>query len=166
MYKMVITLCIFLFTFSVDGQMVNDFNYHLMLQKKLKHNATKIDIKEVNKDTSILFIDARELIEYNVSHIKNALHVGFKNFSIDKLNGIAKNKKIVVYCSVGYRSEKIAAILKKKGFNNCYNLYGGIFEWVNQNHPVYDIDNNVTNKVHVYNTSWSIWLNKGEKIYK
>lgn len=166
MYKMVNTFFVVLWSLSVYGQKVDDFNYHIMLQNKLKHTVNEIDVKTASKDTSIVFLDARELSEYNISHIKNAIHVGFKKFSIEKLNGIDKNKKIVVYCSVGYRSEKITVLLKKNGFDNCYNLYGGIFEWVNQNHSVYDMENKVTKKVHVYSSKWSVWLNKGEKIYK
>ncbi len=51
---------------------------------------------------------------------------------------IGEESKVVVYCSVGYRSEKIAEKLKAAGYKNVFNLYGGIFEWENQNLPVYD----------------------------
>ncbi len=165
MHKIVNIIFAFILTGSVFGQEVKDFNYHLMLQKKLKHTVNEMDVKMASKDTSILFLDARETEEYTVSHIKNAVHVGYRKFSLDKLKNISKNKKIVVYCSVGYRSEKIATILKKNGYGNCYNLYGGIFEWVNENNIVYDGQNNITKKVHIYSSRWSVWLNKGEKIH-
>lgn len=165
MLKIVSTLFIFLFVVPGYGQKVKDFNFQILLQNKLKHTVNEIDVSTAVKDTSILYLDARELKEYNVSHIKNAQHIGYKKFTLENLNDIDKNRKIVVYCSVGYRSEKIVAQLMKKGYNNCYNLYGGIFEWVNENHAVYDSKNQKTNKVHVYSSKWSVWLNKGEKIY-
>lgn len=166
MYKIVNTLFILLFAAQSIGQKVNDFNFQILLQNKLKHSVKEIDVSTAVKDTSILYLDARELDEFNVSHIQNAKHIGYKKFSIENLNGINKNKKIVVYCSVGYRSEKIVARLNKNGFSNCYNLFGGIFEWVNENHDVYNEQNVKTQKVHVYSAKWSVWLNKGEKIFR
>jgi rhodanese-related sulfurtransferase len=37
---------------------------------------------------------------------------------------------------VGYRSEKVTEKLQKAGFTQVSNLYGGIFEWVNQGYPI------------------------------
>ena len=56
---------------------------------------------------------------------------GLKNLLKYKVEDIARESTIVVYCSVGYRSEKIAEELDKLGFTNVSNLYGGIFEWIN-----------------------------------
>ncbi len=69
------------------------------------------------------------------------------------LKNLDKDKPVVVYCSVGYRSEKIAEKLEKEGFTQVYNLYGGIFEWVNQDNPVYN-EKGKTNNIHPY--SWLV----------
>jgi len=98
-----------------------------------------------------------------VSALQNALHVGFKNFSLKRLDTIGKSTQIVVYCSVGYRSERIAYKLHQAGYTNISNLYGGIFEWVNQGHPVYD-SNGQTKRVHAFNKLWGQWLQRGEKV--
>ena len=45
------------------------------------------------------------------------------------------------------------------------NLYGGIFEWVNQENPVIDTTGNETKNIHAYNKTWGVWLNKGNKVY-
>ena len=82
------------------------------------------------------------------------------------LKGVDKETTIVVYCSVGYRSEKVGERLKKAGFKKVLNLYGGIFDWVNKGFPVYDNSGNQTKKVHAYDKSWGKWLTKGEKIYE
>jgi rhodanese-related sulfurtransferase len=46
-----------------------------------------------------------------------------------------------VYCSIGKRSDEITKMLGEAGFTNARNLYGGIFEWVNQGHPVFNSQN-------------------------
>ena len=71
-----------------------------------------------------------------------------------------------MYCSLGIRSEDIAEKLKKVGFTNVRNLYGGIFEWKNKDFKVYDINNNETENVHAFNNEWGKWLKKGVKIYE
>lgn len=140
--------------------------YDLMLSTLLSHTVNEIYVEDINEtDTNLIFLDAREKKEFEVSHIKNAYWVGYNDFNFKRLNHLPKDKKIIVYCSVGYRSEKIAERLKKKGFKNVYNLYGGIFEWVNQGKPVYDASGKVTQNVHAYDYTWGIWLSKGNKIY-
>ncbi|KPQ09558.1 MAG: Rhodanese-related sulfurtransferase, partial [Algoriphagus marincola HL-49] len=64
---------------------------------------------------------------------------------------------------VGARSQDIGKKLVQKGFS-VVNLYGGIFQWVNDELPVYD-SLGQTKKVHAYNRAWGVWLNKGEKVY-
>lgn len=117
-----------------------------------------------NYENYIIF-DTRELKEYNVSHLKNAIHVGYEHFNMNTVSKkLSLKTPIVVYCSVGYRSEKIAEKLTKKGYK-VYNLYGGIFEWKNKKNTVINTSNTETNKVHCYNEEWSKWLVNGEKIY-
>lgn len=125
-------------------------------------NLKKIE----NTKKTLIILDAREKKEYNTSHIKNALCVGYDHFNIKSLNQINKESTIVVYCSVGYRSEKIGEKLKKAGFSKVLNLQGGIFEWINTGFPVVDKNEVLTNKVHAYNKDWGKWLIKGEKVYE
>ncbi|MEL6718853.1 MAG: rhodanese-like domain-containing protein, partial [Bacteroidota bacterium] len=68
------------------------------------------------------------------------------------------------YCSVGYRSEKISEQLLEAGFKDVSNLYGGIFEWKNQDHEVVD-EKGATEKVHAYDRVWGFWLKEGKKVY-
>ena len=118
-------------------------------------------------ETETILLDAREIKEYNTSHLKNAIHVGYDEFDISNVTKTVsdKNSKIVVYCSIGIRSEDIAEELKKEGYTNVYNLFGGIFEWKNNDHTVYDNTNQPTENVHTYSEKWSKWLLKGNKIY-
>ncbi|HRI58530.1 MAG TPA: rhodanese-like domain-containing protein [Saprospiraceae bacterium] len=139
--------------------------YRTMLKSLLDHSVPEVQVQEAARDSArILFLDAREPDEYAVSHIKHALHVGYEHYDTSNLAGIQKDRRIVVYCSVGYRSEKVAEKLLAAGFNNVSNLYGGIFEWANQDNPVFN-DKGRTQEIHAFSRTWGIWLKKGKKVY-
>ena len=115
---------------------------------------------------NVILLDTRERSEYDVSHLPNARWVGYKDFDLSRVADIPKDANVVAYCTVGYRSEKVGEKLQKAGFSNVHNLYGSIFEWVNQGNVVYDNAGKTTPKVHAYSKKWGVWLNKGEKIYE
>ena len=118
--------------------------------------------------TKAILLDARDEKEFNVSHLKNAIRVGYDDFKLNEtLKKLPedKNTKIVVYCSLGIRSETVAHKLINKGYTNVFNLYGGIFEWKNANFQVVDTLGKPTEKVHTFSKNWSKWLKKGEKVY-
>jgi len=108
----------------------------------------------------MVLLDAREKKEYKVSHIPNATRIGYKSPDYSVVKNLPKDTPIVVYCSIGYRSEKIGEQLQEQGFTRVYNLYGSIFEWVNLGFPVEDETGTSTNQVHTYNRIWSKWVNK------
>ena len=136
-----------------------------------KHNSNSVPYISVQElampKTDAVIIDAREVEEYNVSHIKNAISVGYDFFDLEKVTEAIKDKNqlIVVYCSLGIRSEKVAEQIKSSGYTNVFNLYGGIFEWKNVDFPVYN-EIGETNKVHGFSKEWSIWLKKGDCVYE
>lgn len=166
MTKLKIILAI-VFSFGLSNgfaQKVSNGAYNLMLKTLLSHNVNEVDVYNIDTTEEIIFLDSREKEEYKVSHIKNAIWVGYNDFDIERVKNVDKDKKIVVYCSVGKRSEDITEKLMKAGYKNVSNLYGGIFEWVNNDKPVYK-DQEITKQVHAYNKTWGIWLSKGEKVY-
>lgn len=126
-------------------------------------SVEELRMHQLNDD--VIILDAREPKEFKVSHIENAVFIGYDNFNESILRNIDKNKKVVVYCSVGIRSENIADKIINAGFKDVHNLYGGIFEWKNEEFPVFDITGEETEKVHVYSQRWGKWLKNGEKIY-
>lgn len=155
-----------LFTAFTSKAQVESSAFNVTLKALLSHNVKEISVTELTKLKNVVLLDAREAPEYEVSHLLKARHVGYDNFSIDSVKNIDKNARIVVYCSVGYRSEKIAEKLKGAGFTNVSNLYGGIFEWVNQGNKVVNSNERETSNVHAYNKTWGVWLNKGNKVYE
>ncbi len=158
-------LFLMMFNFwSAQGQVQNGA-FNLTLKTLLSHNVPEVSVPEAIKMKDVIFLDAREEAEYKVSHLAAAVFVGYEKFKLENVSRLEKNSKIIVYCSVGYRSEKIAEKMKAAGFSNVSNLYGGIFEWVNQENPVVDTDGQETKNVHAYNKTWGVWLNKGNKVY-
>lgn len=115
------------------------------------------ELKQKSLDNLIL-LDAREWEEYKVSHIANAKFIGYKNPDFTNLHQLSKDMEVIVYCSIGYRSEKIAEKLKSQGFTNVRNLYGSIFEWVNQGQEIVDMTGKPTLNIHTYNKRWSKWM--------
>lgn len=109
-------------------------------------------------------LDTREQAEFEVSHLKDAQWVGYDTFKLKSVTNLDKTKPILVYCTVGARSEDIGKKLKTAGFTKVYNLYGGIIHWANKDKPLYHKDI-ITNRVHTYTMTWGIWLNKGVKVY-
>jgi len=162
--KLSMSLVLLLLALACFGQ-VKSGAFRLMLKGLLGHTVPEIGVQEAAKDSaSIVFIDAREPAEHAVSHISGAVFAGYDHFAPENLPVLDKNSRIVVYCSVGYRSEKVTEKLRTAGFTDVSNLYGGIFEWVNQGFPVWN-DQGRTEKVHAYNRSWGVWLRKGKKVY-
>lgn len=109
-------------------------------------------------------LDAREKGEYVISHLPKALWVGHDTFSLVSVAGLDKNKPVLIYCTVGARSEQIGKTLQKNGFTRVYNLYGGILHWVNEGKQVV-VQGKPTTKVHTYSRAWGVWLTRGEKVY-
>lgn len=106
------------------------------------------------KDSSNpLILDARSQEEYAISHIKSAQWIDSTDQAIPVLSEVPLDTPIVVYCSIGYRSAKIAQQLSLAGYQNVFNLSGGIFQWANKGKPIFK-DNHQVETVHPYNFIW------------
>ncbi|NNM22663.1 MAG: rhodanese-like domain-containing protein [Flavobacteriaceae bacterium] len=128
-------------------------------------SVSELRMHQVNGEVVIL--DAREREEYEVSHIQGARFVGYQNFSAEGIldANMDLDAPLVVYCTLGIRSETIGEKLQKLGFTQVHNLYGGIIAWKNKAYPVIDPEGNETEKVHTNSRFWGHWLENGEKVY-
>jgi rhodanese-related sulfurtransferase len=159
-------ICLLLFL-QACGSMP-DSAYALFLKGIYNGSVQFISSEELAQSqvqtTQPVLLDTRSEEEYRVSHLQGARWVDDEHFDVGQLQDIPKHAPIVVYCSVGYRSEKIGEKLQEAGYANVRNLYGGLFEWVNQGRSVYN-EQGKTTKVHAYTRAWGVWLQKGEKVY-
>lgn len=101
-----------------------------------------------------LLLDARDIDEFNVSHLTNAQHIDPNAPNWSMVSDYPKDTSIVVYCSVGYRSAQLAQQLQEQGFSNVWNLEGSIFQWANEGRSLYNLEEKLTTEVHPYNAQW------------
>ena len=108
---------------------------NLTLNSKDRNIQTHLDPKEwnkliKNKDTHI--IDTRKPFEYKVGTFKKSVNPNINNFrDFPKyLNKLKKNKPVAMFCTGGIRCEKTSVYLKKKGFENIFQLNGGILNYL------------------------------------
>lgn len=155
--------CFFFLLFSANAQSTID----QALDWYNSESVPYISVTELQNVKNQIILDTREWEEYEVSHIKNAVWVGYDDFKLaDVITKYPdKNLNIVVYCSIGVRSENIGEELLESGYFNTKNLYGGIFEWSNQGYPVYTAKGEKTKKVHAFGKLWGKYLTKAEKVY-
>lgn len=113
----------------------------------------------LEEQPEITILDTREPQEYEVSHIQGAVLAQNAADAIELLENQESDGLVVVYCSVGYRSSHIAAILSRRGYSNVFNLEGSIFKWANENRPIYSGDDRASS-VHPYDENWGRLLSK------
>jgi rhodanese-related sulfurtransferase len=95
--------------------------------KKLNANDFKSQITNKN----VQLVDVRTAKEYKSGHIEHAINIDYfqqGNFktAFEKLD---KTKPLYLYCRSGNRSSKAAKLLASMGFNEIYDLQGGIIMW-------------------------------------
>jgi rhodanese-related sulfurtransferase len=154
----------FLYSLLACGQQTYDQKLQSLYGNSTIPVIKPQEVKEKLNTQELVLLDTRSAKEYSVSHLPNAKFVGYDNFDISIVQDIPKNKEIIVYCAVGYRSDKVGEKLKKAGFENVKNMYGGIFQWKNEDFEVVNQQGEITDSVHTYNQRWSKWLEEGKGI--
>jgi rhodanese-related sulfurtransferase len=88
-------------------------------------------IEKLDNDQNAFLLDVRSEEEYEESNIPNSklLNIRDPQSFMDGIQKLDKTKNYYVYCHSGVRSVQACQIMKSFGFNNLYNLLGGISEW-------------------------------------
>jgi adenylyltransferase/sulfurtransferase len=89
----------------------------------------KMDARE-----QFTLIDVREPWEYEIAKISGARLIPLGELE-DRLTEVPRDGIVVVQCHSGVRSEHGAWLLKQAGFENVYNLEGGIEAWSSEVDP-------------------------------
>jgi rhodanese-related sulfurtransferase len=158
MKSLSIIIGIIFLSIQINGQKVINPAFDNRINELLSFTIPTITVSQAASLKHVTFLDAREIEEYQTSHIEGALHIGYDNIHMEVVDKLRRDEPIVVYCSIGYRSEKIGEKLKKEGFTNVKNLYGSLFEWANCNMPMYNSKGIITDTIHTYSKSWSQWV--------
>ena len=99
------------------------------------HHLSPEEWNQVMKEESdYVVIDTRNWYEYNIGTFKGALNPNIEKFTefpeyIEK-QGIEKDKKMLIFCTGGIRCEKGILELQKQGYDNVYQLEGGILNYL------------------------------------
>lgn len=140
--------------------------YKTMLEALYKKTVPLTSVADLKKMPNVVLLDTRARAEYDVSHLPGAQWVGYDDFDLKRVKDVPKEANVVVYCSVGYRSERVGEKLLAAGYQHVHNLYGSLFEWVNQGNAVVDNQGKPTQRVHGYSPLWGVWLQRGNKVYQ
>ncbi len=95
-------------------------------------NLTQEDwSKKLETDENAVVLDVRTEDEYNEGIIRDAINLDIYKgqgfiYAVDELD---KSKNYYVYCKAGGRSEQACKIMNQLGFENTYNLVGGMTQW-------------------------------------
>ena len=87
--------------------------------------------KQRDEDNNSVVLDVRTQEEVDLGIIPNSIHLDIYKGQgfIYELEELDKTKNYYVYCRSGARSGQACAIMNQLGFDNAYNLVGGINEW-------------------------------------
>ena len=117
-----------------------DYEYFCGLtpaQKEVKEAVREISVQEFEalrqEGSPFQLIDVREPYEYDIVNLSGELIPVGK--IVDHLEKISKKKKVIVHCRTGKRSANAIRELREKGFDNLYNLKGGIIAYAEEINP-------------------------------
>lgn len=123
--------------------------------------VTTGELEHVRLTGHLILLDVREPAEYAVSHLEGAIRVdpdAPADAVLAAVGPIAEDTPVVVYCSVGVRSSRLAeraqAALKSAGASSVANLRGGIFAWHDERRPLVDA-RGPTDAVHGFDAKWA-----------
>jgi len=112
-------------TFEKDVQKESE------MEKQSDWDISVADLKKLKDDgAEFELIDVREPHEYDICEIGGKLiPLGTLNQHLDEFD---KDGRIVVHCRSGGRSSKAVNAMRQAGFNNVWNLNGGILRWADE----------------------------------
>ena len=106
---------------------------HLKPQEKTGQYLSPQEFRALKDRGDVVVVDVRSDYEYNLGRFRNAVTLDMENFRdfparVEQLKQF-KDKKILTYCTGGVKCEKASAYLLEQGFENVYQLHGGIIKY-------------------------------------
>ena len=77
---------------------------------------------------NVIFIDSRSFEQFEQGHIPKAINIEWRE-TVNRVNEIAKDIPVVLYCNTGALSAKAQFILRLAGYENALVLHGGYDAW-------------------------------------
>lgn len=106
---------------------------HLDPNVKTGKHLTPIEFKKLKNQEDVVILDVRSSHEYKLGRFKNAITLDISNFrdfpqKVKELKHL-KKKKLLTYCTGGIKCEKASSYLLEQGFEDVYQLHGGIIKY-------------------------------------
>ena len=109
------------------------------LTAKVKNISTKKAyelIEERDGDSDFVILDVRTPEEFTEGHIENAVNIEnamnmdfYADAFPDEMDGLDRNRTYLIYCQSGSRSGSTLQMMEELGFQDAYNMKGGINSW-------------------------------------
>lgn len=101
------------------------------------HNISVNEATLLINRQDALVVDVRETAEWSAGHIPNSRHIALGHLS-SHLSEIEKfkDKPVILVCASGNRSGSGCKVLKQAGFQQVFNLAGGIHAWKDAGLPI------------------------------
>ncbi|MDB5268057.1 MAG: sulfurtransferase [Hymenobacter sp.] len=117
----------------VKSEIVHSSLHHVRPHEKTGQHLSPEEFKALKDRDDVVVVDVRSDYEYNLGRFKNAVTLDIENFRdfpdrVERLKEF-KDKKILTYCTGGVKCEKASAYLLEQGFENVYQLHGGIIKY-------------------------------------
>ncbi|MCF8272392.1 MAG: rhodanese-like domain-containing protein [Flavobacteriaceae bacterium] len=88
-------------------------------------------VEQLENDTNAVILDVRTDSEVFEGKIPNSLHIDIYRGEefVSEVEKLDKTKNYYIYCRSGNRSGQACKIMEQIGFENTYNLIGGMMQW-------------------------------------
>ncbi|TYZ07805.1 rhodanese-related sulfurtransferase [Hymenobacter lutimineralis] len=106
---------------------------HIKPYERTGVHLSPTEFRDLKDQEDVVILDVRSDYEHQLGRFKNALTLDIENFrefpeKVQELEQY-KDKKILTYCTGGIKCEKASAFLLEQGFENVYQLHGGIIKY-------------------------------------
>ncbi|MFC3879516.1 rhodanese-related sulfurtransferase [Algoriphagus namhaensis] len=106
---------------------------HLDPNVKTGKHLEPEEFRKMKDQEDVVILDVRSNYEHELGRFKNALTLDIDNFrdfpeKVKELEHL-KGKKVLTYCTGGIKCEKASAFLLEQGFEDVYQLHGGIIKY-------------------------------------
>jgi rhodanese-related sulfurtransferase len=164
MYRLFLcTLWAFSTTFGANAQSLGDAEKQQRIESMIAGFESDFKVPQVDvlaaqrllsKQVDYVLLDVREPKETEVSMIPGAIN----KQEFEKNPEKYKDKKIIAYCTIGYRSSQYAEKWNQRGYHMS-NLRGSLLLWSHAHGAMVDSAGLPTRQVHIYGKKWDLLAN-------
>ena len=103
-------------------------------KKTAPHLAPEMLKRWYDEGKEMIILDTRNEYEVQLGTFEDAVHLNIRQFrqfprALEKLDEAAKKQPVITFCTGGIRCEKAAALMMEEGFEEVYQLDGGIINY-------------------------------------